>query len=265
MSEHVPQQRARAPYPARLLYSQRGTFRAGHIAGAHAHPFWQMELFENGPTRMHAGGQTREVTGGWAVLLPPHVVHVSEYLEDGTRTTSLKFEMHAPVRSAVSWRGPSSTGSHIVNALTGLLPPTMRYATPNRPVVDALLSALAAYVADPDTSACDTRQHRPAVERARETVLSCDRWPLTIPDIASRVGLSPSRISHLFRDQYGVTLKAFIDTTRADIAARHLRYSIMPVTQVAELMGFDSLHSFSRFFRRVTGTSPRELKRAEGE
>lgn len=185
---------------------------------------------------------------------------MSEYLEDGTRTTSLKCDLQAAVPREPCWRGPSSTGAHIARALTGLLPPTLQKHAPHRAIVDALLSALVTFVRTADDPTVDDLRHLPAAERARTTVLSCDRWPLSLTDIAHRVGLSPSRISHLFRDEYGITLKAFIDTTRADIAAQHLHYSTMSIKEVAEATGFDSLHSFSRFFRRVQGVSPRGFR-----
>jgi AraC-like DNA-binding protein len=245
---------------AHLLYSQRGTFTAGAVAGAHAHPFWQLEVFESGRTRMRAGAETRELTGGWIALLPPYTEHVSEYLEDGTATTSLKFEVHSPLRSAVLWRGPSSTSARIIEALTGLLPPTMRQLAPNLHVVDPLLSALIAWaVAPPEPDTAQTRGLT-AAERARTVVLTCDRWPLSVPQVAAQVGLSASRLSHLFRQQYGRSLKEFADRTRADIAGRHLQWSTMSIKQTAELMGFESLQAFSRFFRRATGASPRKFR-----
>ncbi|MBD3243377.1 MAG: helix-turn-helix domain-containing protein [Chitinivibrionales bacterium] len=253
---------AETPATAELLYSQRGTFAAGQIVGAHTHPYWQIEIFESGRTRMRAGEHAREVAGGWVVLLPPRTQHVSQYLEDGTRITSLKFEMSYRGDQRVVWRGPSSTGQHIILALIGLLPPTLQKSAPNLHIVNALLSALVAYVVTPDEPAVDELRHRPAAERVRSTVLSNDRWPLTLGEIAARVGLSPGRISHLFRAEYGTTLKSLVDQTRADIAARHLRYSTMSIKEIADATGFDSLHAFSRFFKRVMGRAPREYRRS---
>jgi AraC-like DNA-binding protein len=115
-----------------------------------------------------------------------------------------------------------------------------------------------------DEPAVDSLLNRPAGERAREAVLGNSVWPLSLPDISRRIGLSVSRISHLFRAEYGRPLKSFIDQTRADIAAQHLRYSTMSIKEVAEATGFDSLHAFSRFFRRVTGVSPRKYRNGEG-
>jgi len=96
---------------------------------------------------------------------------------------------------------------------------------------------------------------------ARNAVLNCEAWPVTIRRIAAQTGLSPSRLSHLFKQEYGLSLKALVDASRADIAARRLHHSTMSIKEVAEPMGFESPQAFYRFFRQAKGVCPRELRR----
>jgi AraC family transcriptional regulator of arabinose operon len=81
-----------------------------------------------------------------------------------------------------------------------------------------------------------------------------------IDALATAAGLSPSRFTHLFREQVGVPIGRAIRTLRLQEAALLLAYGGASVATVAEEVGFSTLYYFSRAFRRAYGVSPRAYR-----
>ncbi|VTU38303.1 Virulence-regulating protein VirS [Variovorax sp. PBL-E5] len=56
-------------------------------------------------------------------------------------------------------------------------------------------------------------------------------------------------------DAEGLTFSRLLDQVRSDLVKRHLRESDIPLSEVAERLGFSRLSSFSRWFRSLFGCS----------
>lgn len=84
------------------------------------------------------------------------------------------------------------------------------------------------------------------------------RERLSIASLAERVNLSPSRFSHVFSSQVGKSPLEYINEQKIEYAKALLQFSPMNVSETAEAAGFESLHYFSRLFKKLTGVSPRQ-------
>lgn len=82
---------------------------------------------------------------------------------------------------------------------------------------------------------------------------------LTVEEIARLAGISVSKLKGLFREKGGV-LHAFI-RMKVERAQRMIRAGQMNFSEIAEALGFASLHYFSRTFRSVTGISPSQYRK----
>lgn len=78
----------------------------------------------------------------------------------------------------------------------------------------------------------------------------------SIQDIADRLGYSYTYISHLFRERTGTTLQNYIAYKKIENAVQLLRYGGLSSTQIASMLGYESVQSFSKSFRRVMGVTP---------
>lgn len=85
---------------------------------------------------------------------------------------------------------------------------------------------------------------------------------LLIDDVAEAVGLSPSRLAHLFREETGETVQGHIEARRMQMAADLLRRTSFPIKQVAMSAGFESQFYFSQRFRRWMGVSPLQFRQS---
>jgi AraC-like DNA-binding protein len=60
----------------------------------------------------------------------------------------------------------------------------------------------------------------------------------------------------------GVTFESVLDDLRHDLARRYLADPRISVAEIAYLLGYADPSPFYRAFRRWTGTTPREARRA---
>jgi AraC-like DNA-binding protein len=82
----------------------------------------------------------------------------------------------------------------------------------------------------------------------------------TTADMAKRLRLSTGYASRLCRQSFGMSAERWLIQQRIRAAARRLAESDRTVGEVAAEFGFTSLYFFSRQFRQVMKTSPREWR-----
>lgn len=80
--------------------------------------------------------------------------------------------------------------------------------------------------------------------------------PQTAMEIAAHFGYSRSHFSHLFSAHLGCSLAEYIASLRCDHAARLLRETDMRVADVAMTVGFESLRTFHRAFKKQHNMTP---------
>lgn len=79
---------------------------------------------------------------------------------------------------------------------------------------------------------------------------------ITLGEAARRCQTSPSRFSHLFRQEHGLTFQELLLRKRIIKAQTLLRDTDKSVTEVAYTTGFGDLSHFIRMFRRYVGSPP---------
>jgi AraC-like DNA-binding protein len=82
--------------------------------------------------------------------------------------------------------------------------------------------------------------------------------PLTLSQIALGCSMSVSKLKLLFRERLGSGPIDYLIRLRIDRARELIRTGEYTLTEIAERVGFSSLHYFSRAFKRITGLSPSE-------
>ena len=89
--------------------------------------------------------------------------------------------------------------------------------------------------------------------------------PLTLSEIAEGCSVSVSKLKLLFREKYGDgPIACFIDL-KIEEAKRLILKGKMNFSEIAASLGFNSLHYFSRLFKRTTGLSPSEYAKKSGK
>jgi AraC-like DNA-binding protein len=101
---------------------------------------------------------------------------------------------------------------------------------------------------------------RSAVENAIAPLLPHGK--ATAADVARQLGLSQRTFARRLSSE-GLTFSELLENLRSNLASRYLVEGDMGVSEVAWLLGYREVGSFSHAFRRWTGKTPREVLRAE--
>ena len=98
------------------------------------------------------------------------------------------------------------------------------------------------------------------VSRARQFMTSSLDTPLTLTDVAARVGCSPATLTRQFKaDGLPSPIRYFAEL-RVTHAKASLQQSELSISNIAASLGFRDLAGFSHFFRQHTGQSPRDYR-----
>jgi len=95
----------------------------------------------------------------------------------------------------------------------------------------------------------------------RMDAASHEAWP--VQRLAQVSGVSAAHFARSFKQAFGVPPHRYLLTRRIERAATLLRDSGLPITEIAFQTGWESLGTFGRTFRDITGESPRALRQRE--
>lgn len=86
-----------------------------------------------------------------------------------------------------------------------------------------------------------------------------EAWPVS--RLASVSGASQAHFARSFRDAFGIPPHRYLLTRRVERAVALLRDTDLPIIDIALQTGWNSIGTFGRVFRDVTGENPSELRR----
>ncbi len=77
---------------------------------------------------------------------------------------------------------------------------------------------------------------------------------------ANKCNLSISRFQHIFKEQTGMTLKEYISSIRIRYSSELIIESGLSVSEIADILGYNSTTYFIRHFKKQYGQTPGEYK-----
>lgn len=107
---------------------------------------------------------------------------------------------------------------------------------------------------------CDAVKPTPAERQLAEDTFSFCMEHMqehfTIPFLAARAGISPTRLKQIYRRVYGASLFAHIRKEKMHWATQELALTNMRVIDIAETCGYDNASKFSAAFCDIMGCTP---------
>ena len=83
---------------------------------------------------------------------------------------------------------------------------------------------------------------------------------MTIDELAFLFKTNRATLCREFKRETGRTLVTFINEKKVERAKEKILSSGKTFTQIAEEMNFESIHYFTRFFKKMTGETPKEFR-----
>lgn len=92
----------------------------------------------------------------------------------------------------------------------------------------------------------------------RMDAASHEAWP--VQRLASVSGVSEAHFARSFKQAFGIPPHRYLLTRRIERATALLRDTDLPITEIAFATGWESLGTFGRTFRDITGESPGTIR-----
>jgi len=84
--------------------------------------------------------------------------------------------------------------------------------------------------------------------------------PITLADVAKTAFLSVSRLSHVFKEQMGVTVIDYLTSVRIERARQLLLTTNQSCTEICFQTGYNNQSYFTRSFKDFVGMTPRQFR-----
>lgn len=114
------------------------------------------------------------------------------------------------------------------------------------------------------------RQSFAAKERSEDELVSRAIWlmqnelggDLKLEKIVRELRIGQTRLVTLFKEKTGMSVMKYFKTLKLDRARQLIREEKYNFTEIAELLGYSSIHAFSRHFKHDTGMTPSDYARS---
>jgi AraC-like DNA-binding protein len=258
--------------PVDVLWIARYDYHRGWALRPHHHDFLQMVLFLDGKGVFTIAGQEFPVRGGELFLIREGETHGLR-TEAQVRTLDVKFRVApGPLarrlrRAPRLWesRGPSlasrferirAEGEHkppLYRELCSVLLTEILYLYLRQDPQPAPLDASLTYTGN--------AEHDPVMQRALACVRTNYHRPLTVREIARAAGCTDRTLRHHFNHELKMRPLAFLQRYRIEQAKALIRYSLCTLKEIAEQVGFRTVHHFTRLFTAGEGRGPAAWRR----
>ena len=86
---------------------------------------------------------------------------------------------------------------------------------------------------------------------------------LSLSLLEEKLHLNKYYISHLFSEKLDIRFNDYVNSLRVTEAKRYLRNTDLSVTEISEIVGFNTLRTFNRAFMKQIGVAPSEYRKKE--
>jgi transcriptional regulator GlxA family with amidase domain len=139
---------------------------------------------------------------------------------------------------------------------------------------DAVMTEVACWFQHPLVRASGVQQRIPAfhadntsdslpaaVTKAIDIFSASLEEPVSMHNVAARVGLSPRQLERSFKSATGQSPSQYYRTLRMKAARQLVIYSRNSITSIANAVGYGTSATFSQYYRESFGLTPQEERR----
>ncbi|WP_052380699.1 helix-turn-helix domain-containing protein [Paenibacillus camerounensis] len=224
-------------------------------ADEHAHSFVQVTFALGGEMDIDLDGSTIHCKG---IVMDSNVLHrlngtgkpLMLLLIDGTSDIAAGF------RQQIDGRGYSILQPELVDTITAFALEQSSEITDSSSYSLFFRQLMKLFRLDHvQTGVTDTR-----IRDLITLIRDCRDSEHSVGEYASQLGLSGSRLSHLFKDNTGTSLSGYIVLHKLQKAV-YLIFNGAPITEAAMEAGFDSPSHFAATSKRMLGMAAREIRK----
>ena len=273
----------RRPLEVRELYTVHYFEYSGSYAfSGERHDFWELLYVDKGMVSVTAGERSQQLSQGQIIFHAPGEFHALSALGVAPDLVVVSFRCDSPEMALFRGLVSSLLQEERVLLARIVSESAAAFSTPlNRPDTDALdrresapfggeqllaaaleelLIRLIRRRAEPGLKAAHPPGDSPLLDQVTDYLSARLDRPLTLEQICQDNLVGRSQLQKLFHSHTGGGVIEYFGQLKIQAARRMIREGQLNFTQIAALLGFQSVHYFSRRFRQTTGMSPSEYE-----
>lgn len=107
-----------------------------------------------------------------------------------------------------------------------------------------------------------TSRHLQMINSIKEYIKSIYNDPeLCLSMVASEFNISEGYLSFFFKEQTGINFTDYVENLRINKACELLKDNTLTISEIGDMVGYNSVQSFRRAFKRIQGVSPSVMRK----
>ncbi len=250
-----------------VLWTARYDYQPGWRLAEHKHEYFQMIYFVSGLACVALGACNRRIGAGSLVLIKPRCVHALNPVSL-VKTLDLKFL----VKDRWLRKRLCDASELVFDCEPGIadLFERIRHEGERKGLfyrelcstylMELLLLHLRASGAEEEAEAIESMDHEPfgdwIVQQAAHFIRERHAEDFSLLDIAKAVGRSDRHVRQHFKELLGISPRRYLLQYRIQKAQHLIESSSYAFKEVAAMVGFKTVHHFTRAFHDVCGETP---------
>lgn len=241
--------------------------KPGQYIEKHRHAFYHFIYGISGNAHVTVGEAAYSLKTGTLIMVPPKTDH-AVYSLDNSSSLSIKFTCDARLKHQIE-QFPICV-PHLDVFQDKLIKSLFEEAVNRLPGFDELVGLRlceflvllqrsmtgrnSARVAPPLPTGAKSKR----IQRGLDYIESNLEEPIAVSKVAAVCGYHKNYFSEVFHRELGYAPNEYIRLRKVERSRELMLYTDLNITQIAERLGFESIHYFSRVFKEITGMPPSE-------
>ncbi|HHV96462.1 MAG TPA: AraC family transcriptional regulator [Clostridiaceae bacterium] len=264
-----------------LLWISRCIYPAKHVVKTNQHDYYQMVFVLGGEGVISISDEKYNTSINQLYIFKPNVRHrmvASEYKP--LSTVELKFYCNNAITENLIDQLPSfikDTGNYIRTAFVNIIEEIKTQDVFTEHLIKALLTQIILNLVrlsnknkvpysdnHPDRisfTESNSKNSNEPLDKVVDYIRRNYFLEIKLNYLAEMVHLSPVYFCSIFKEKYGITPIQYLKSVRHENAKNLLITTNDSITAIAEKVGFQSVHYFSRVFKLIEGITPNEYRK----
>ena len=255
-----------------VLWTARYDYQPHWRLTEHLHEYFQMIYFISGSACVLLGEREYRVRAGSLVLVRPRCIHALNPIAL-VKTLDIKFQVNDRGMRKLLCNAAEFV-ENCEASIADLFERIRHEGERKEPFYRELCSALLTEMMLLHLRASRTPEEKNGIEsmhpqplgdwivqQAAEFIREHHATDFSIIDVARVVGRSDRHIRQHFKETLGVSPRRYLLQYRIQKAQHLIEFSDYPLKEIADVVGFKTVHHFTRAFHDVCGETPGEWRR----
>ena len=231
----------------------------------HQHPFWQIEIINQGLLSTTIDQEKVMLKDSAILIIPPENSHNFPLPHSSNSSVfSFKFDVvDCQEKLKTKLIAPCEFSEYVSQSLRFLLRDNTKkrlLSNDQQQAIEYMLENIIDYVFFRENTPV---QQPTGLVREVYKLVNNQGKKVNVEYAAQVLNCSTSYLKRYIKAEKGIPAKKYIDQECLNLIIKHLSYSTLSLTQIAENMNFPDIYAFSRFFKRMTSMSPREYRKKQ--